>query len=188
MTALLLFGCALALALVAPRWPVAVAGAVLLAAWAGTTFPDVDQLLPLGGHRSALSHSVLPALLAAWRREARAAAAGLGFGTGLHLSADLFPNAMVGYALVKVPLLGGLSAGASYLWFAVHALAAFALGAWLLGRLVEARLAALVLAGVAAIGLVYLFSTDGGWPPLAIFAATAWLAFRRRGRASLGTP
>lgn len=186
MTALLLFGCALALALAAPRLPVAIAGAVLLAAYAGTTFPDLDQVLPLGGHRSALSHSVLPALLAAWRREARAAAAGLGFGTGLHLSADLFPNAMTGYALVKLPLLGGLGAGASYLWFAVHAAAAFALGAWLLGRLVEARIAALVLAGVAAIGVVYLFTTDGGWPPLALFAGTAWLAVRRRRPQSIG--
>jgi len=186
VTSLLLVCVALGLALAMPRLPVAVAGAVLVAAYAGTTLPDVDQLLPLGGHRSALSHSVLPALLAMWRREARSVAAGLGFGIGLHLSADFFPNAMTGYALVKLPLFGSIGAGASWAWFAANAAAAFALGAWLTGRLLKAGLAALVLAGVAVIGVLYLLATDGGWPPLALFGGTAWLALRRGRRQSIG--
>lgn len=183
MTSLALI--ALAALLAAVRLPWAAAGAVLLAAWAGTTLPDIDQILPLG-HRSALTHSVLPALAAGLHRRGRPVASGLGFGTGLHLSADLFPNAMTGYALVKMPLLGALGAPASYAWFALHALLALALGAWLLRGEVGARLAMPVLAGVAAIGATYLFATDGGWPALALFAAAAWAASRRGRPQSIG--
>jgi hypothetical protein len=169
----------LAVLLAAARHPLAAAAGVLLAAWAGTTLPDIDQLLPLG-HRSALTHSVLPALAAGAHPRGRAVASGLGFGTGLHLSADLFPNAMTGYALVKLPGLGALGAPASYAWFALHALLALALGAWLLRAVLPGRALLPMLAALAAIGAVYLFGTDGGWPALALFVAGGWIAWRRR--------
>lgn len=168
------------LAALAGRWSWAAAPAVLLAAWAGTTFPDIDQLLPLLGHRSGLTHSVLPAALACLWQRGRTLAAGLALGLGLHLSADLFPEAMRGFATVKLPLAGSIGWQASYLWFAVNAVAALALGAWLLGRLLGPKLALATLAGVMLLGIAYLLSVDGGWWALAMFGGTGWLALGRR--------
>lgn len=179
LTALVLLAFAIGVAAAGARWPLGVAAAVLLAAGAGMTLPDVDQALPLG-HRSALTHSVLPAALAcAWRR-GWAVAAGLAFGIGIHLSADLFPNAMRGFATVKLPGFGGIGARESYFWFAVNGAAALLLGGWLLGKIAGAKLALGVLAAVAMIGIFYLFTTDGGWWALAMFGGVGWLGLRRR--------
>ncbi|NNM76587.1 hypothetical protein HJG53_06705 [Sphingomonas sp. ID1715] len=175
---LFLLGAAIALNWAGRQWPVALAGAVLLAVAAGTTLPDIDQLLPLG-HRSALTHSLLPAALALLWREGRAVAAGLALGIGLHLSADLFPEAMRGFATVKLPLAGTLGWQASYMWIGANALACLALGAVLLGQLLGPRLALATLGLVAVIGMAYLFTVDGGWWALAMFGGTGWLALRR---------
>lgn len=150
---------------------------MLLAAWAGTTFPDLDQVIPLG-HRSALTHSILPAALACLWRRGLAVAAGLSLGIGLHLSADLFPEAMRGFATVKMPGLGSLGWQASYIWFAINAFAALALGSLLIGRLLSTKSALAVLCFVAALGIAYLFTVDGGWWALGMFGSTGWLALR----------
>jgi hypothetical protein len=123
---------------------------------------------------------VLPAALACSWRPGRAFAAGLALGIGLHLSADLFPEAMRGFATVKLPLAGSIGWQASYVWFAVNAFASLALGAWLLGQLLGPRLVLATLAGAAVLGITYLFTVDGGWWVLAMFGGTGWLAFRRR--------
>ncbi len=90
---MLLLAVLLALCL-AQRWPdlarIMALPALLLALIAGLDLPDIDQPLPLD-HRSAVTHSVLPALLALVRRWARPVAGGLALGLGLHLSADVFP-------------------------------------------------------------------------------------------------
>jgi hypothetical protein len=106
--------------------------ALLLAAVAGLTFPDLDQSLPFFDHRSALTHSVLAALILTARRWLVPVAAGLALGLALHLAADCFPEAMRGYATVKVPFAGSLG-GWSYLWLGANAAA----GAWLFGRLLD---------------------------------------------------
>lgn len=154
------------------------AALTLIAFAAGLTLPDVDLHLWLS-HRSALTHSILlPALLAA-KRELRAVGCGLGAGTGLHLAADTFPNRMVGYATVKLPFAGSLSAVDSYLWLGLNALAALALAAVLAVRLHPPRGVLLVGAGVLVGGVGYLWRTDGGWPVLAILAALAgWSLWR----------
>jgi hypothetical protein len=175
---LLLMSAALARAADA-RWPWAAAAAVALAAWAGTIFPDIDQLLPLN-HRSALSHSVLPAALACLWRSGRAFAAGLALGIGLHLSADLFPEAMRGFATIKLPFAGSIGWQASYVWIGVNAFACLTLGASLLGKLLGPRLSLATLGVVALLGVAYLFTVDGGWWALAMFGGTGWLALRRR--------
>ena len=156
-----------------------VAGAVVAAAVAGTTFPDLDQLLPLGGHRSALTHGALPVLAAAAAdRRLWPVAAGLGLGIGLHLAADLFPNGMRGYATIKVPFSGSIGARASYLWIAVNAGLCLAGGAWLLGRVASRPVAGATLVAVGAMGVAYLLRTDGGWWALLLFAGLGWLALR----------
>jgi hypothetical protein len=182
LTALFLLGLAIGVSVAGARWPLALGVAAVLAAWAGTTLPDIDQILPLE-HRSALTHSVAPVALA-WRW--RVVAAGLALGLGLHLSADLFPNAMQGLATVKLPFVGSIGWAASYVWLAVNAFAALAIGAWLLGRLMGPRLALAVLGCVALIGIAYLFATDGGWWALMMFGGTGWLALRRRAAAQPG--
>ena len=161
---------------------VAGAGALLaLVAFAvGLTFPDIDR--PLGlGHRSGLTHSVLPLAayaVARWRR----AVAGLAGGLGVHLAADCFPRAMTGYATVKLPVAGSIGAAASYGWLAVNAVLALTLCALALRRLHHPLAAAAVGAGAAVCALGYLWRDPGGWPVLALTAVAglAWWRVARR--------
>ena len=161
------------------RTPWALAAAAVAAAWAGTTLPDLDLTLGLG-HRSGLTHSVAPIAVACWRRHWRPVAAGLALGIGLHLSADLFPNAMRGFAMIRLPGVGSLGAERSYLWIAVNGTAALAAGVGLLVTSMARGVAAIVLGAVGLAGTAYLFRTDGGWAALALFAVAGWLAVRSR--------
>jgi hypothetical protein len=168
-----------ALLALAERWPGASLVAVPVAALAGTTLPDLDLALGLG-HRSGLTHSVLPVAVAAIRPRWWPVAAGLALGIGLHLSADCFPNAMRGYATVKLPVVRSIGAGWSYGWLAANAVACLSVGAWLVRREASVRATLMVLAAVAVVGIAYLWATDGGWPALAVFTGTGWVLVRRR--------
>lgn len=164
--------------------PFVQAAALVAAGIAGTTLPDLDLLLPIG-HRSALTHSLLPLALACFARHWRPVMAGLAIGIGLHLAADSFPNAMRGYATVKLPGIGSLGATGSYVWLGMQALAATLAGSVLLAAALPVRVALLAAAALVLVGIAYLFATDGGWPALAVYAAFGWLAIRRgAGRAS----
>lgn len=172
----------LAAAFVVAHWgPNAAARTVAtwLACIAGTTLPDLDFALLLA-HRSALTHSILPVLLLACWPAARTIGPGLSIGIGIHLAADCFPNAMRGYATVKLPMIGSIGGDASYVWLGANAAAAMAIGVlWQPVRdAVGWRVASLT--GCALIGAAYLFVTDGGWPALSLFAVAGWLAVRRR--------
>lgn len=149
--------------------------AVVCAGIAGTTLPDLDLLLPIG-HRSGLTHSLLPLALAVFARRWRPVMAGLAIGIGLHLAADTFPNAMRGYAMVRLPGIGSLGSAGSYVWLGAQAVVATLAGAVLLAASLPARIAAVAAALLAAIGIAYLFVTDGGWWALAVYGAFGWLA------------
>lgn len=181
MDALLFLLVAAALVALGERWPMAALAAVPVAALAGTTLPDLDLALGLG-HRSGLTHSVLPLAIAGVRARWWPVAAGLALGIGLHLSADCFPNAMRGYATVKLPAAGSIGAAGSYGWLAVNAALCLLLGGWWLRRHATPRQIAIVLAGVLAIGIAYLAVTDGGWPALLVFCGSGWMLVRRRTR------
>lgn len=179
MTAILFLALAIVLAALPPR-PVLAGTAVLAALWAGTTLPDLDGVLGLG-HRSGLTHGLLPALVAfaAGPRE-RPVAAGLALGTGLHLAADAFPHAMRGYATVKLPAMGSIGWAASYGWLGLSAAALLVAGTVLAARM-PYRLALLGMS--ALLGVLYLLHTDGGWWALsALGLAGGGVAGRRRGR------
>ena len=178
MDALLFLAVAALLTHAAERRAVLALVAVPFAALAGTTLPDIDLALGLG-HRSGLTHSVLPMLVTLARPGWRPVAAGLALGVGLHLSADVFPNAMRGYATVKLPGTGSFGAQASYLWLAANALASLVVGALLLDGLTTRSRAALVLMVVGVIGVGYLYATDGGWPALLIFTGSGVVLARR---------
>lgn len=177
MSALPLLILALVLAFTVGGHPAATIAIVILSAAAGTTLPDLDMVVGLK-HRSAVLHSVLPIAVAAMDRRTWPLAAGLGLGLGLHLSADLFPNGMRGFATIKLPLYGSIGAGASYLWIAAAAVANLAGGAWLLGQVADRRVASTTLAAVSVLGITYLLRTDGGWWALMMFAGVGWLALR----------
>ena len=153
--------------------------AIPFAALAGTTLPDLDLAFGLG-HRSGLTHSVLPLGIALARPGWRPVAIGLALGLGLHLSADVFPHAMRGYATIKLPWLGSIGPRDSYLWLAANAVLALAGGAAMLARFTTVVRAAVVLTVVALIGVGYLYATDGGWPVLLIFTGTGMVLVRRR--------
>ncbi|TCP33187.1 hypothetical protein [Sphingomonas sp. BK235] len=159
--------------------PPAVAAIVTLVALAvGLTLPDLDLRLWLG-HRSALTHSILPALLLLAARQ-RAAACGIAAGTGVHLAADCFPRHMIGYATVKLPLAGAMSPLHSYAWLALNAVAALLLAAALARRLHAPVVRAAVAVAALAAALRYLWHDPGGWPVLALVAlgVGAWWRLR----------
>jgi hypothetical protein len=185
MTALLWLASAILLAEVS-RHRGAGAAAVLLACVSGTTLPDLDLSLGLV-HRSILTHGpLLPVLLLLGPPRWQPVAAGLALGIGLHVAADTFPNAMTGYATVKLPFAGSIGVSVSYLWLAVNALALSIAGGVLLARLFPPKWVLGLVAGSAAIGIAYLFVTDGGWPALGVYAAFGWLAVRQRRQARIG--
>ncbi len=165
--------------------------ALLFGAAVGLWFPDIDQTVPLLDHRSVVTHSVLPALLAAlWLP--RALAAGIAMGVAVTLTADLFPERWVGFATIHLPLFGSI-AGASPVWLGLNAVAAMAVAhrcaglrgapttaragtaAWLIG---PDRMLFAVTAGVAA---VYIVLGEGKLVPLAAVLAV-WVAGRGMAR------
>ncbi|MBB3694499.1 hypothetical protein [Sphingomonas sp. BK580] len=175
----------------APAPPPAVSAATaalvtLIALAVGLMLPDVDLRLGLG-HRSALTHSLLPALLLLASRQ-RAAACGIAAGVGVHLAADCFPRRMVGYATVKLPLHGALPPLESYGWLALNAAAALLLASWL-GRQLHAPVArALVALAALAAALRYLWHDPGGWPVLALAGGVAFVVVRGRRRSLFRHP
>ena len=150
----------------------------------GLALPDLDFALPFVTHRSALTHSVAPALLVWWQARSGVPVAGVGLGTGLHLAADTFPNAMVGYATVKFPFAGSIGATWSYAWLALNAVAALAIGAAMLRRSGLPHRRVLAVA-IAIGGALYLLATDGGWWALAIVGLAAGATSRLFGRDKL---
>ncbi|MEP9402373.1 hypothetical protein [Sphingomonas sp. VNH70] len=169
---------ALALARAGAR-PWVQGAAAVLAGIAGTTLPDLDLLLPIG-HRSALTHSLLPPAILWGLGAKRPVTAGLAIGIALHLAADCFPQAMRGFATVKLPGAGSIGAGASYAWLGMQAAAGTLTGIVLLGRSLPARTAAVVALLLVAVGVGYLHAVDGGWRALSLYVLFGWAAVRRR--------
>jgi hypothetical protein len=142
--------------------------------------PDTDHAIPWLAHRSALTHSVLPALVAFGFGRA-ALGAGMGAGIAIALVDDLFPRAWHGAALIHLPW-GGTIGWWSIPWIALNALAGLmiALRAGLPAGSAfwgEPRvLATLTLA------LAYLLGHQANPWALAVLAVMAWVAWRVRGR------
>jgi hypothetical protein len=168
---------AVILAFTGGEGPWVVIATVVLATAAGTRLPDLDAPLRLG-HRSALVHGLLPFLVALLDPRTGAVAAGLGFGVGLHLAADLFPRTMRGFATIKLPLWGSIGVFPSYLWIATHAAANIVGGFVMLERIAARQVATGALAGVGVLGTAYLIRTDGGWGAMALMLLIGWLIFR----------
>lgn len=154
-----------------------VAATVVASATAGTLLPDLDTPLRLR-HRSAILHSILPLFVATLDPRTWPVAAGLGFGIGLHLAADLFPSSMRGFATIKMPLLGSIGPVLSYLWIATNAAANLVGGLILLGQVADGQPMLVAMATIGIMGTVYLIRTDGGWCALGLFGLIGWLAFR----------
>jgi hypothetical protein len=177
MAASLFLLLAVVLAFAGGSGPWIMIGTIVLAAAAGTRLPDLDTPLRLR-HRSALTHGILPLAVALLDHRTWPVAAGLGFGIGFHLAADLFPSTMRGYATIKLPLWGSIGVVPSYLWIAVHAAANLIGGIIMLERIATQRVVAGALAATSVLGAAYLLRAQGGWPALAILALLGWLMTR----------
>ncbi|WP_230481779.1 hypothetical protein [Sphingomonas sp. Leaf21] len=150
---------------------------VAAATAAGTRLPDLDTPLQLQ-HRSALVHSVLPFYVATLDPRTWPVAAGLGFGIGFHLAADMFPGTMRGFATIKLPIWGSIGVLPSYLWIAINAAANLA-GAFILLEWIAAdRVAACALAAIGVLGASYLLRAQGGLYALAVIAGIGWFLVR----------
>lgn len=149
---------------------------VATATIAGTRLPDLDTPLKLG-HRSAVLHGVLPLLVALLDPRTWGVAAGLGFGIGLHLAADLFPGKMRGFATIKLPLWGSIGTALSYVWIAANAAGNLFGGAVVLGQIADGPALSGALVAVAVFGTFYLLRADGGWIALGLLGAIGWWWF-----------
>ena len=74
---------------------------------AGIRLPDLDLLTPGLSHRSAITHSCIPALVVL-AFGFSPMAEGLALGIAFHLSSDLQPKSWAGGALIKFPVLGSI--------------------------------------------------------------------------------
>lgn len=149
----------------------------------GIALPDLDFVLPLVTHRSGLTHSVLPVLVLWLLHPLRGQiACGVALGIGVHLAADSFPNAMTGYATIKLPFAGSIGRTWSYVWLGSNALAALVMGGVLGLRVLPKPWGLAILIAVALGSVVYLATTDGGWPVLAIMALLGGGTWHRRRR------
>ena len=112
----------------------------------GGETPDLDQRTSLLLHRSILTHGLLAPLLVnrllggCGIRALRWFAAGFALGVAVHLAADLFPKAWVGFALVSLPFYGWMSAAASITWLVGSIVVCLGLAVWsMLGRSARPR-------------------------------------------------
>lgn len=121
--------------------------------WIGLFLPDYDQWLHL--HRWALTHSALPLLGVLWLRSA-AITTGLALGLAAHLSADLFPAAMRGTALIK--LIPGLGLGRTLtsVWLVVNIVICAAVADRAAAQLGGTRVRVLLLASALALAAAYV--------------------------------
>lgn len=121
--------------------------------WIGLFLPDYDQWLHL--HRWALTHSALPLLTVIWLRSP-AITAGLALGLAAHLSADLFPAAMRGTALIKLVPGFGLGQMMTYVWLAVNILACASISDQAAAHLGGTRLRVVLLGSALALAAAYV--------------------------------
>ncbi len=177
MAAALFLLCAVVLAFVGGTGNWTLIATVTLATAAGSTLPDLDTPLRLR-HRSALLHSILPPGIALLDPRTWPVAAGLAFGIGLHLAADLFPRTMRGFATIKLPLWGSIGVIPSYGWIVVNIAANIVAGIMVLDRIATRQVAAGALAAAGVLGMVYLIRTEGGWQALAALTVLGWLMLR----------
>jgi len=168
---------AVILAFVGGSGPWFVLATLVSATAAGIKLPDLDTRLRLG-HRSALLHGILPPVVALLDQRTWAVAAGLGFGIGFHLVADLFPGQMRGFATIKLPIWGSIGAGFSYLWIIANAATNLMGGIVVLGSISDGRFTAVAMAAVSVLGFVYLLRAEGGCWALILFGILGWLATR----------
>ena len=129
LMAFLLAGLVLAAREFCPFWPtMAFMEEILLflaGLIAGIRLPDLDLLTPGLSHRSALTHSCIPALVV-WAFGFSPIAAGLALGIAFHLSSDLQPKSWTGGALIKFPVLGSIGM-LSPLWLIANVIGCLAI-------------------------------------------------------------
>lgn len=75
---------------------------------------------------------------------------------------------------------GSIGADWSYVWLAINAGLGLAIGVWLTLKIAHPHVGTAVLTATAALGVSYLFRTDGGWWALLLFAGLAWLVSQAR--------
>ena len=127
--------------------------ACAVAIWIGLFLPDYDQWLHL--HRWALTHSVLPILAVVWLRSP-AITAGLALGLAAHLSADLFPAAMRGTALIKIIPGFGLGQTGTYVWLIANVLVCASIADRAATQLGGTRLRVMLLGSALALAASYV--------------------------------
>jgi hypothetical protein len=139
----------------------------------GIWLPDIDLAIPYLPHRSGLTHSVLPGLLALALGQPKLAA-GLLAATAIHLSADLFPDSWRGGAVIYLPFAGGLG-----LW-SIPFLAANVVAGLYLANHLQHRPSLddlpIMLTGLLALG--YLLLKEWSLAGFLFFAGAAWTVRR----------
>ena len=101
----------------------------------GLSFPDTDFLLfPILSHRSIITHSIIiPFFAYTYLKKKKninneyidLIYSGFLVGIGIHLIADLFPRAYIGYALIKLPFHFSIGVIPTIVWILLNIIFAF---------------------------------------------------------------
>ena len=188
LMALLLVGLVLAAREFCPFWPTMtfmekillfLAGLI-----AGIRLPDLDLLTPGLSHRSAITHSCIPAL-AVWAFGFSPMAEGLALGIAFHLSSDLHPKSWTGGALIKFPVLGSIGM-LSPIWLFANVIGCLAIFIEVVsGESVDARQ---VILGLCIPGACWYFLQEEKrplWPLMALGVAILLVHAARGGTLSM---
>lgn len=147
---------------------------VILGASVSVFIPDIDLAFSsLIGHRSILTHSLLPPLCALLlRRKTLAGAMAVGF--AIHLNADLFPAAWVGFATIKLPLSGHLGAW-PFPWLLLNSFILLTIAHVIFHNSHDRSLTYAYYASLLTVGTIYILRDRVNWVPLVMFLLT-WSA------------
>jgi len=131
----------------------------------GIEYPDVDLIIPYLSHRSFLTHSIIvPVILYYFLYKYKNSNLFLNYifcgflvGVSIHLSADVFPKAWIGYATIKIPFLLSVGPLFSPIWILINIM----LGLFLAFRKIkeiELRLSFKNHVVIWIIGIIYFLS------------------------------
>lgn len=108
---------------------------LILFSFLGLSFPDTDFILfPVLSHRSIITHSIIvPFFIYRYLKKKKGfdnqytdlVYSGFLVGIGIHLIADLFPRAYMGYALIKLPFHISIGVIPTILWILLNIFFAF---------------------------------------------------------------
>jgi len=166
---------------------------LIIFSFLGLSFPDTDFLLfPVLSHRSIITHSIIiPFLAYIYLKKKKninneyidLIYSGFLVGIGVHLIADLFPKAYIGYALIKLPFHFSIGVVPTIIWILFNIIFAFKLALDKAKKDLNNKInKAVYFSSLIVITIIYFLSEYEPITKIAFFLFTlvvAWIYLKR---------